>query len=306
MPHPSSPASPASPACPICGATQWRDVLTCTDHFVTGEEFHVEACEACGFKQTKGVPGADVIGNYYHSEAYISHSNTNKGVMNRVYHLVRTYMLGRKRRIIASLTPGNRLLDIGSGTGHFLQHMHTHGYQVAGVEVDADTRQRSINRFGLTVSDPSCLYQAPKKAAFDVVTLWHVLEHVEDLDTYLDWIHQSLTDTGYLIVAVPNCASLDATLYGRYWAAYDVPRHRWHFTPADMKALMARHGFNLITCKALPFDAFYNSLMSAGYAGKRPAFLQGGWTGLRSWLNSLGHPERCSSVIYIINKQIPG
>ena len=295
--------SNASPRpCPICGANHWRNILTCTDHFVSGETFQVEACEACGFKQTQGVPGDDTIGNYYHSEAYISHSNTNKGLMNRVYHLVRTYMLGRKRQLIASLTPGKRLLDIGSGTGHFLQHMKMHGYQVAGVEVDEATRQRSIEAFNLTVSDPACLYQQAPTAAYDVITMWHVLEHVEDLDTYLAWIHEALTNEGRLLVAVPNCSSLDASVYGRFWAAYDVPRHRWHFTPTDIKTLMVRHGFNLSACKALPFDAFYNSLMSAGYAGKRPAVLHGGWTGLRSWFNSLWHPERCSSVIYALKK----
>lgn len=293
----------SSPSCPICGASQWRQELTCTDHFVSGETFHLETCEACGFKQTQGVPGLDVIGQYYHSEAYISHSNTDKGLMNRVYHLVRTYMLGRKRQLIASLASGKRLLDIGSGTGHFLQHMQTHGYQVTGVEVDADTRQRAIEAFGLTISDPTCLYQAPEAATIDVVTMWHVLEHVEDLATYLAWIHQALTSEGVLLVAVPNCSALDATVYGRYWAAYDVPRHRWHFTPTDMKALMERHGFTLTTCKPLPFDTFYNSLMSAGYAGKRPAFVHGAWIGLRSWLNSLGHPERCSSVIYVLKKR---
>lgn len=295
-------ADTTTPPCPICGTTRWHDVLVCTDHFVSGETFHVEACDTCGFRQTRGVPGAEVIGRYYHSEAYISHSNTSKGLMNRTYHLVRSYMLGAKRRLIASLTPGKRLLDIGSGTGHFLHHMQTHGYQVAGVEADESTRQRSIEAFGLDVSAPDKLFQPAPKGAYDVITLWHVLEHVEALDAYLSWIHEALDDKGHCLVAVPNRTSLDAAVYGPFWAAYDVPRHRWHFSPTDMNTLSRHYGFEVIGCKALPFDAFYNSLMSARYAGKQPVGFYGGWIGVRSWLNSLGHPERCSSVIYHLQK----
>lgn len=294
--------APSITTCPACGSTQLGEPVPCKDHFVTQEVFHLRECQDCGFKFTSDAPDAEHIGRYYKSDAYISHSDTKKGLINQVYHWVRSFMLGSKRRLIAGHTKGLDLLDIGCGTGYFLHHMTQHGYRVAGIEVDADARAYAAAQFGLKVDGTDVVYQENRTNTYDVITLWHVLEHLYDAPAYLKWINQALKPDGVLVIAIPNHSSLDASVYGSDWAAYDPPRHLWHFKPGVLDAFIKPYGFKVVQYKGMPFDAWYNSLMSAKYTAERYPLLNGFLTGLRSNLNSLGFPERSSSVIYIIRK----
>ncbi len=289
-------------SCIVCNSKEIFPFLSCTDHFVSQEKFEIVQCNNCGFKFTQGVPDADKIGPYYHSEEYISHSDTQKGIVNRLYHTVRNIMLKRKAKLIGKLTEGKKLLDIGCGTGYFPYFMSQNGYEASGMELDEEARKFAKNNFNISVHDPNQLLNMDKKEEFDVITLWHVLEHLHDPLRYLNWINKALKENGVLLIALPNCNSHDAKKFKQYWAAYDVPRHLWHFEPETFQKYIEKFGFQLKLIKRLPFDAYYNAMVSTKYASKPVPFLTGGITGYISNLKSLFNAKKTSSVIYVLKK----
>ena len=290
--------------CPLCGGERLERFLTCVDHCVSGESFYLCRCADCGFLFTQDFPSEDEIGRYYETPAYISHSDTHKGLVNKLYHRVRAYMLKRKARLVESAAHRHtgRLLDVGTGTGYFPDTMCRRGWQVEAVEKNAGARDFARERFGLEVKPENALKTMPA-GGFDVITLWHVMEHLEHLDETWDELYRLLADRGTLVVAVPNCTSFDAGRYGAYWAAYDVPRHLWHFTPATMQRLALKHGFVLAARHPMPFDAFYVSMLTERYMRRRGAFVRGCLTGVLAWFSSLVRKDRSSSMIYVFRKQ---
>lgn len=290
-------------ACPVCDNNSFTPVFTCTDYFVTGEEFGIKTCNACGFRITENIEDETGIGRYYQSEQYVSHSNTSKGLVNTAYHRVRQFMLKQKGKLVekAAGTDQGHILDVGTGTAYFLNEMKQHGWQVTGTEKSSDARAFAKKEFGLEIQDPDDLFQL-SEASFDVITLWHVLEHIHRLKENMQVFNRLLKDHGRLIIAVPNFESYDARHYRNYWAAYDVPRHIWHFSPRQMKQLGEKYGFRLEKMKTMPFDSFYVSMLSEKYKKSNAALVKGVFHGKISWLNSLLNPGRCSSVIYIFEK----
>ena len=257
-----------------------KRVMTCTDFYASGEQFELCSCEDCGFTFTQGVPVEAEIGKYYETPDYISHTDTRKGAMNTIYHYVRSYMLGRKARLVAreAHRKRGRLLDIGTGTGYFADTMARRGWKVEAVEKSPQARAFAKEHFDLDVKPESALKEfAP--GSFDVITLWHVMEHLEHLNETWEMLRELLTEKGMLIVAVPNCSSYDAGRYGEYWAAYDVPRHLWHFTPVTIQQLASRHGFIMAARHPMPFDAFYVSMLSEKHRGSSCSFLKGMYAG---------------------------
>lgn len=291
-------------ACPLCDGKRMKRVMICTDHYASGELFEVCSCEDCGFTFTQGAPVEAEIGRYYETPDYISHSDTRKGAMNAIYHQVRRYMLGRKARLVMkeSHRKTGKLLDIGTGTGYFAHTMQQRGWQVEAVEKSPQARAFAYEHFGLEVKEPTALSELTPDT-FDVITLWHVMEHLESLNDTWDRLHQLLNDKGTLIVAVPNCSSYDAEHYGADWAAYDVPRHLWHFTPGTIQPLASRHGFIMAARHPMPFDAFYVSMLSEKQLGHSHSFLRGMRVGTMAWLSSLAKKERSSSMIYVFRKK---
>lgn len=292
-------------ACPLCGGTHLERALTCVDHYASGEMFHLCRCEDCGFLFTQDFPVEAEIGRYYETPDYISHSDTRKGAMNSVYHWVRNYMLGRKARLVTheAHRKEGRLLDIGTGTGYFADTMQRRGWQVDAVEKNPGARAFAKEHFNLDVKPDTALGDfAP--GSFDVITLWHVMEHLESLNEMWETLHSLLTDKGVLIIAVPNCSSFDAKKYGAYWAAYDVPRHLWHFTPGTMQQFGAKHGFIMKERHPMPFDAFYVSMLTEKHMRHSCTFLRGMITGTLAWLSALVKKERSSSMIYVFRKKM--
>jgi SAM-dependent methyltransferase len=289
--------------CPVCGNNNFKPFITCTDFFVSGEQFEIKECTGCGFKFTANAKNEETIGRYYQSEEYISHSNTSKGLVNSVYHRVRNYMLGRKYRLVekAKSTKAGHILDVGAGTGFFLNEMKKHGWQVAGTEKSADARAFAKKEFGLEMDEPEQLFSFEKES-FDAITLWHVLEHIHRPDENMEAFSRLLKPEGKLIIAVPNPTSYDARHYKQYWAAWDVPRHLWHFGPGQMKLFGEKHGFRLKSLHTMPFDSFYVSLLSEKYKKSILPLFKGLMHGKISWLKSLEDKKRCSSVIYIFEK----
>ena len=291
--------------CICCGNTQQNKVLTAKDYTVSQQTFSIHACTRCGFRYTADAPDSNAIGKYYAAESYISHTNTNKGFINQLYHLVRSYTLQSKRRLViqaAKKSKGN-LLEVGAGTGFFVEAMLQAGWQVTGLEPDETARQNAKQRAGIVLESPEALWNLPP-ASFDAITLWHVLEHVHDLKGYLQQFHQLLKPTGILIIAVPNYTSGDAGYYGEYWAAYDVPRHLYHFSPESMEALLQNHQFQPPRLVPMWFDAFYVSMLSEKYKTTHNRPVMGALQGLLSNGKAIFNKRKTSSLIYISNKQV--
>ncbi len=289
--------------CPLCSSEKIFEKFRCIDHFVSHKVFSLNGCSSCNFVFTQDYPGESEIGQYYESDDYISHSNTSVGFLNKIYRLVRNLMLGRKRRIITietGLKSGN-LLDIGSGTGHFAHVMKKSGWNVKGVEINEKARMTAISGFGLDVIDPAQIASL-EQGSFDCITLWHVLEHFHDPFKYMSDIHILLKPGGLCLIALPNCDSYDALSFKQFWAAYDVPRHLWHFNPSTFKLFAGKTGFRITKLRTLPLDEFYISIMSEKYLGSKLPFLKGAIKALPFALLSVFQKKKSSSILYILRK----
>jgi 2-polyprenyl-3-methyl-5-hydroxy-6-metoxy-1,4-benzoquinol methylase len=294
-----------SVACPVCGYHQFKMEFQVIDYFVTKEEFCIQSCIKCGMHLTADVPADSEISAYYKSEDYISHSDTRKGLVNRAYHIVRDYMLARKYTSIRRSTGKNKgtILDIGAGTGYFLHYMKKKNWEVYGTEKSVEAREFAKKHRNLDILPEDALFSLPT-ASFDAITLWHVMEHLPNIRQYWQIISKLLKPDGILIIALPNSGSWDAKHYGSYWAAWDVPRHLWHFTPKHIEKSGDKEGFRLIHSQRMPFDAFYISIMSEKYKKSAFPILKGIFFGKISWLSSLFNKNRCSSLMYIFRKSV--
>ena len=289
--------------CPVCGGPHIGPLFWIHDHSVTKEAFVIWQCADCTLRFTQNAPAAGDIGRYYQSEEYISHSDTQKGLVNKLYIQARKFTIAQKLKGVQELTgktTGN-LLDVGCGTGSFLAAAKAGGWNIAGVEPDEGARRTARELNGVTAFAAEQFYELPPQS-FDAITLWHVLEHVHDLHRYMQQLKNLLKKDGRLFIAVPNYNSADATAYGSWWAAYDVPRHLYHFTPKAVQALAQKHGFVIHRQKPMLLDAFYISLLSSKYRHGRTAWISAGFNGLRSTLWALIKPQQASSVIYVLGK----
>jgi 2-polyprenyl-3-methyl-5-hydroxy-6-metoxy-1,4-benzoquinol methylase len=289
--------------CPVCGSATINNVLQVKDYTVSHAQFSIVECSNCTLRFTQDVPDQASIAPYYKSEDYISHTNTQNGVINRLYHFVRQRTIERKRKLICSVTglAKGRMLDVGCGTGSFLVEMKGHGWQAIGLEPDADARAVAKQQYGLDLQEADQLYQLPA-GQFDAITLWHVMEHVHDLQAYVQQLKNLLSEEGKLFIAVPNYTSGDAAAYKQYWAAYDVPRHLYHFSPSSVEVLMQMNGLKVEQYKPMWYDSFYISLLSSKYKNGNTNWIGAAWTGLSSNLKAMGNVKKCSSVIYIISR----
>jgi len=295
--------------CPGCDSSSVKFVLDTKDYSISGRSFSIWECANCTLRFTQDVPDSDSIGPYYKFENYISHTNTSMGFVNRLYQIVRKKTLRQKRRLICKTTGKQRgtLLDVGSGTGAFVNEMKQNGWEVTGLEPDEDARRVAKESFHCELKSTDVLLSLPENA-FDAITLWHVLEHVHDLKNYLHQFKKLLKPDGRLVIAVPNYTSFDASVYRQYWAAYDVPRHLYHFSPLSMKLLVHKNGMRIIKYKPMWFDSFYVSFLSSKYKNSgqdrqgKTNWLAASWNGFVSNLQALLDKRKCSSVIYIISK----
>jgi SAM-dependent methyltransferase len=288
-------------ACPACGHTEFAHFLDCKDYTVSQDTFTIVSCKACNFKFTNPVPDPDRIGEYYKAESYISHSDTRKGLIARLYHAVRSFTLKSKLQILENNVSRGTLLDFGCGTGMFLRTCKSGGWSVFGVEPDAGAAELARSGIERIYSDLEALLQEQPNIKFDAITLWHVLEHVPELNRLIGRLKDILNSDGVLVIAVPNYTSRDAAHYGRFWAAYDVPRHLYHFSPESIKSIFSRLGFNLRQMLPMKFDSFYVSMLSEKYKAGRINYPSAFWQGLTSNMKSEGASEY-SSVIYLFKK----
>lgn len=292
--------------CLVCGSTESKPFLVCKDHTVSQKEFTIRQCADCGFKFTSPRPEDKDLGNYYKAESYVSHSDTRKGLINTLYHWVRSYTLIKKLQLVMHYTglKKGKILDYGAGTGAFLNTCKKNGWDAKGIEPDETANKVMAEKF--SISSYQSLEAAKAKGSMcdlDVVTAWHVLEHVPDLKETVTELRNALKNKAKLIVAVPNPTSYDAYVYKENWAAYDVPRHLWHFAPTDMERLMKGLGFRLIKTLPMVFDSYYVSLLSRKYQTGSSGPLNAFWTGLRSNIKANKTGKTFSSQIYIFEKE---
>ena len=290
--------------CPLCSSEMTENHFNCTDHFVSGESFAIARCITCGFMFTQDYPDENEIYRYYESAGYISHSDTSKGIINKSYHLIRQLMLLRKKRIIKKITGlrhGN-LLDVGSGTGHFASVMRNSGWSVKGIEISGKARDFSSTTFDLEIFAPEQIAELDS-CSFDCVTMWHVLEHFHDPHRYFSDIIRLLKPGGVCLVALPNCSSTDAEHYREVWAAFDVPRHLWHFDPSTFAHFVRKTGLTVERQMILPFDVFYISVLSEKYKGSKWPFISGITRAIWFSLVSFFCRRRSSSLIYLLRNK---
>jgi len=289
--------------CPLCSSENISAYLTCIDHLISKEAFEIYTCSSCGFEFTREYPEEEAIGRYYESTEYVSHSDTSKGFSNKIYRFVRNIMLQKKKRFIRRVTGlyKGALLDIGSGTGYFANTMKNAGWNVKGIEINEKARDYSCSKFGLEVTGPDMI-AALQPASFDCITLWHVLEHFHDPFRYASDIFHLLKPEGVCIIALPNSSSYDAEYYKNFWAAWDVPRHLWHFNPATFRLFSKKTGFSLTSVSNLPLDVFYISSLSEKYRGSKLSFIKGIVRACIFAFHSVFRKEKSSSVIYILKK----
>ena len=273
------------------------------DYLVTGRTFSIVQCEDCGFLFTSPRPSRAEIHKYYASSEYVSHTDKSRNFQEFVYQLVKRYMLQRKLRLLKKHTTANmnRILDYGCGTGSFIKLAQKAGFDVTGLEPSEGARKTASQK-GLKVlsSDESVFTNHTE--TFDAVTLWHVLEHLHSFPGILDKFYTKLSDSGVLILALPMANSADAKQYGAYWAALDVPRHLYHFTPDTIVRVCNEKGFKLLQRRPLLFDSFYVSLLSDKNKKSRCATIKALYSGIVSNITAMLSPQPYSSEIFVFHK----
>lgn len=284
--------------CPVCKNQSFSKYLELSDHFLSKEIFNLVHCDNCGLIFTNPRPLETDLSLYYKSEDYISHSNVKGGLINSLYHIVRQKTIQRKYKIVNQFSVSKNILDIGCGTGELLNHFQKNGWHITGIEPDDEARKYAVDNYAIPVSDLDSL-QLDNQEKFSAITMWHVLEHIYDLHPYLEKIKSILAQNGTFIVAVPNSASWDALHYKSSWAAYDVPRHLYHFNQKSIDILMKMHHFNLVKTIPMKFDAYYISLLSEKYKTGKSHLLKGFLNGFYSNLSARLNQNNFSSLIFI-------
>lgn len=284
--------------CPVCKSHSIKPFIQCTDFTVSHETFAVNRCEVCGLGITSPRPDDENLGAYYKSEEYISHSGKTSGGIGLIYNTARTFALRWKTRIVDPKKSNVIALDFGCGTGEFLQTLKTRGWKVEGVEPSENARTKAETLVRQKINASLKLISDHR---FDIITAWHVIEHVPNLPQTIQRLKGLLKKDGTIFIAVPNYESADAKQYQEFWAGYDVPRHLWHFSKKSMMQLLATYGLDVVKILPMKLDAYYVSMLSEKY--KRNAnpianLVRGSVSGLKS--NLAGKKEKNhSSLIYI-------
>jgi 2-polyprenyl-3-methyl-5-hydroxy-6-metoxy-1,4-benzoquinol methylase len=286
--------------CPICRGESQQDFLEAVDHNVSNDRFKIVECVACSFRFTNPIPTKETIGDYYKSENYVSHSGTKKGLINRVYHIVRSRAIKQKENLASKYAKERTILDIGCGTGDFLGYCKSQNWETLGLEPDQSARKIALESNTIEAKDLNHLYSLEENT-FDVISMWHVLEHVYNLNKDIEQYKKILKKDGSLIVAVPNCSSKDAEHYKSCWAAYDLPIHLYHFRPDNMKQLFSKHGMEVVKILPMKFDSYYISMISEKYKGGN--IFSGFVNGFKSNLAANSKNNKYSSQIYVIKHQ---
>lgn len=277
-----------------------KTALTCKDYTVSNESFDLILDEELDMLITSPEPSSENLGKYYESESYISHTDSRHSFFDKIYQLVKSITINQKVKLIekqlATESQQKTILDIGCGTGNFLVACQNKGWMVSGIEPNKKATLISEIKLNTTILSDISQFNNEQ---FDCITMWHVLEHVPDLKNYISSLKRLLKPEGTLIIAVPNHKSFDANYYGKFWAAFDVPRHLWHFSKKSIRMLFEKEQMKVVKMLPMKFDAYYVSLLSEKYKTGSSNPIKAFLIGFRSNLSALRSKEH-SSIIYVI------
>ena len=285
--------------CPVCKSNNITFLFIAKDHLVSHKEFKIYGCNQCTLRFTNPRPETKELSRYYESDEYISHTDQSSSLINSLYKIARKFTIKRKRRLLQGMTNNYTLLDFGCGTGHFIEHCKGSGWQVSGVEPNELARSLAAGNTMETIYDDLSKVGAK---SFDIITLWHVLEHVAELNKTIEQLKALLAVDGTLVIAVPNYEAYETTIYKEFWAAYDVPRHLYHFNRKSMKALLAQHGLKIVKTYPMLLDSFYISLLSNKNQFGDSKYIKSFITGLLSNVYAI-NTGKYSSLIYQVEKE---
>lgn len=286
--------------CPICNSSHFEKYITCKDHMISGETFEISKCTNCSFIYTNPRPDTENIGKYYDSDQYVSHSNKSNNITNTIYKIARRFTLSQKLKIINNITDDKTILDYGCGTGYFLNKCKTNSWNINGYEPNESARQQAILNTSSNII--SNIREIEKLKDISLITLWHVLEHIPDLDHTFSTLKSTLSKKGKFLIAVPNYESYDAKHYKEYWAAYDVPRHLYHFSMNTMEQFLRNHGLKIYKKIPMKLDSFYVSMLSEKYKYGKTNYIKSFINGYISNVYASKNNNSYSSIIYIAEK----
>jgi len=282
--------------CPSCKHSIFDNLHIAKDHLVSGESFAIVQCQMCHLLFTNPRPSDSRLPHYYESDDYVSHKDNKNSLLDFVYRVVRQVTLRQKLKSIKKYHTSGSLLDFGAGTGAFLQKAGA-DFDVIGVEPSSNAVDHAPVSIKTRIYENLSSYKSEQK--FDVVTMWHVLEHLPNLGASFREIKDRLSKKGHLFIAVPNPNSWDSNYYGTHWAGYDVPRHLYHFSKKAMDTFLKPYGLRILETKPMTFDAYYVSMLSERHLNNPYSFMRGLYIGYRS--NKSAHTSRqYSSLLYVI------
>lgn len=287
--------------CPWCGSDKAQINLWLKDEFLSKEDFHICECLSCGLLYTMPRPPKEKLGEYYKSEEYYSHQENTKGFIPKVYEAVKKVNLKHKYQIATEGKEVGTLLDIGCGVGDFIHTAEEQGWEAIGVEPSDDAKSIARTRIKGNIINSEELEKLAD-ASFDLITMWHVLEHVDELRWQVEQLQRLVKPEGRIVIAVPNYKSYDGQYYKEHWAAYDVPRHLNHFNKQTITKIFKTSGLELKKTDKLIWDAYYISYMSELYKHHKFPLIKGAWQGLVSNCKARRSGE-WSSMVYIFEKK---
>ena len=272
---------------------QRKTHIEVVDYFLTKEKFKIQKTSVPGLLKTTPTPTKEDIIKYYKSERYISHNSRKTGLFFFFYRFLRSINFYVKYRFLSSTKNNQNVLDFGSGEGYFLNKLQKKGIKACGVDSSETPSLTSVYK--------SIFAEQLNNQKFSHITAWHSIEHVHDLEKTISRMYDLLDEKGTIIVGVPNYLSFDARYYKRFWAAYDVPRHLWHFDKKSLKEVFENKGFRLVKSSPMILDAYYVSLLSESYKKSTLKILKSIFVGTIS--NALAlFTKEYSSNIFVFTK----
>ncbi len=284
--------------CPICSGDNISLHIRTRDFFFSQEEFSISCCSDCNFKFTNPVPSD--LAMYYDTKEYLSHNTDDNGFMGKLYSTLRNINIKRKYRLVSNYCKKGNILDIGCGTGELLNYFNRNSWSVKGIEPNMSAREFANSNYNLNIFEEKELDKFSSQT-FDVISMWHVLEHVQDLHNRLKQLSRLLKNDGTILIALPNLSSPDSIKYKEYWSALDVPRHLWHFTQKTFELLISMHNMKLIHAEPMKFDSYYVSMLSEKYLKNRLFFPAAILNGFRSNIKAKKE-NNYSSMIFVVKK----
>ena len=243
--------------CIICSSKYASSFISLNDRLSnSSKKYNLLKC-ICGFIYLNPRPDIGEINHYYKLDNYDPHKESFNSFWNTAYHYVQKVTLNWKYRIITKYIKKGSLLDIGGGKGEFAQFINKKGWDVTFQDNMTDLNRRENNSFFVRE-----LSNVNSTKRFDVITLWHSLEHIHNIKYLFDSINNMLKDSGILIIAVPNMNAPERKFYKYTWAPYDAPRHLYHFNLDSLNKLCQNKGYYIMSKYSLYQDIPYNVILS--------------------------------------------